>query len=110
MKRLSRGYLTVLLFSVVPAGCGLSLDYPNLPVLDNPGTVFQCYDQTPNTDDVQEWCWRDGDAGAIEAELGRQMGVEYACVPTQRTVATCLYQCPAPPHGCNALNGCLCTD
>lgn len=66
------------------------------------GEVFQCTDDATSL----ELCWNIGEASLVD-ELAA-MGGTWACVPTARHAGPCIYQCPPPPSGCNAENGCFC--
>lgn len=69
------------------------------------GTVYRC--------DVGvqfELCWR-----GAEAELADDLAARYGLPSVACSLSTrpatwfgCLYECPPPAHGCNALDSCFC--
>lgn len=70
------------------------------------GEVFACEADVGDQRMSFEFCWQDGNAEALEQSLDRLWG-NSACIPTQRHLGPCIYQCPSTT-GCNALSGCWC--
>lgn len=101
MGRLLVAIAAVAACGLQDLGAGADFNFDGLT-----GEVFACEANVGAVRMTFEFCWKDGDASALEDSLDRLYDAA-TCEPTPRHLGPCIYGC-SPHTGCNAINGCWC--